>query len=110
MDDEIKALELEIAPPPGSLPAHKEEPDFWLELPRSFSFTAARFELPLNMSSLVELGPVDYLSRCLHRLDIGLPDLGLPDHGLPDLGLPDIGPPDTSLSAPAGVSSTTRSS
>ena len=79
----------------------QEEPDFWLELPRSFSFTAARlslttirwsqtnfeyddawkqqfcdrflkptsrFELPLNMSSLCGLGPVDFLSRFKCRL------------------------------------------
>jgi len=55
VDDEIRALELEIAPPAGSLPAHKEEPDFWLELPRSFSFTAARFCIKLiKVSSAIE--------------------------------------------------------
>ena len=62
VDDEIRALEVEIEPPPGTV-VHREEADFWLELPRTFSFTAARFELPLDMSSLSSMTPVDYLSR-----------------------------------------------
>ena len=62
VNDEIKALELEIEPPPGTF-NHKEEADFWLELPRTFSFTSARFELPLDMSSLVNMTPVEYLSK-----------------------------------------------
>ena len=41
VNDEIKALVLEIEPPPGTF-SHKEEADFWLELPRTFSFTSAR--------------------------------------------------------------------
>ena len=41
----------------------KAEADFWLELPRTFSFTAARFELPLDINSLSGMTPVDYLSR-----------------------------------------------
>ena len=41
MNDEIRALEAEIEPPPGTF-QHKEEADFWLELPRTFSFTSAR--------------------------------------------------------------------
>lgn len=62
VDDEIRALEAEIEPPPGTV-IHREESDFWLELPRTFSFTSARFELPLDMNSLVSMTPVDYLSR-----------------------------------------------
>ena len=62
VNDEIKALELEIEPPPGTFD-HKEEADFWLELPRTFSFTSARFELPLDMSSLVNMTPVEYLAK-----------------------------------------------
>ena len=41
VNDEIRALEAEIEPPPGTF-QHKEEADFWLELPRTFSFTSAR--------------------------------------------------------------------
>ena len=62
VNDELKALEAEIEPPPGTF-SHREEPDFWLELPRSFSFNSARFELPLDMSSLMSMTPVQYLSR-----------------------------------------------
>ena len=62
VNDEIKALMEEIEPPPGAF-THQEEPDFWLELPRSFSFNSARFELPLDMSSLMNMTPVQYLSR-----------------------------------------------
>ena len=61
VNDELKALEAEIEPPPGTF-AHREEPDFWLELPRTFSFTSARFELPLDIASLVSMTPVNYLS------------------------------------------------
>ena len=43
VNDEIKALVAEIEPPPGTF-THREEADFWLELPRTFSFTSARFE------------------------------------------------------------------
>ena len=62
VDDEIKALVAEIEPPPGTF-SHQEEPDFWLELPRSFSFNSARFELPLDISSLSGMTPVQYLAR-----------------------------------------------
>ena len=41
----------------------REESDFWLELPRTFSFTAARFELPLDMAELASLTPVQFLAR-----------------------------------------------
>ena len=41
VNEEIRALEAEIEPPPGTF-QHKEEADFWLELPRTFSFTSAR--------------------------------------------------------------------
>ena len=61
VNDELKALEAEIEPPPGTF-SHREEPDFWLELPRTFNFTSARFELPLDIGSLVVMSPVDYLS------------------------------------------------
>ena len=61
VNDELKALEAEIEPPPGTF-SHREEPDFWLELPRTFSFTSARFELPLDIASLVVMTPVSYLS------------------------------------------------
>lgn len=46
VNDEIKALVAEIEPPPGTF-THHEEADFWLELPRTFSFTSARSELLL---------------------------------------------------------------
>ena len=62
VNDEIKALVAEIEPPPGTF-SHHEEADFWLELPRTFSFTSARFELPLDMSSLAGMEPVDFLAR-----------------------------------------------
>ena len=61
VDDEIKALVAEIEPPPGTF-NHMEEPDFWLELPRSFSFNSARFELPLDISCLSKMTPVQYLA------------------------------------------------
>ena len=48
VNEELRSLEAEIEPPPGSF-NHKEEADFWLELPRTFSFTSARFELPLDL-------------------------------------------------------------
>ena len=48
VNEELRTLEAEIEPPPGSF-NHKEEADFWLELPRTFSFTSARFELPLDL-------------------------------------------------------------
>ena len=44
VNDEIRALEAEIEPPPGTF-QHKEEADFWLELPRTFSFTSARLDM-----------------------------------------------------------------
>ena len=62
VNDELKALEAEIEPPPGTF-SHKEEADFWLELPRTFSFTSARFELPLDLGSMANTTPVQYLSR-----------------------------------------------
>ena len=81
VNDEIKALVAEIEPPPGTF-THREEADFWLELPRTFSFTSARFdqaeiskrlkmkdnmnirfELPLDMNTLVGMEPVDFLAR-----------------------------------------------
>ena len=62
VNDEIRALVAEIEPPPGTY-SHHEEADFWLELPRTFSFTSARFELPLDMSSLAGMEPVDFLAR-----------------------------------------------
>lgn len=34
-----------------------------MELPRTFSFTAARFELPLDMAELASLTPVQFLAR-----------------------------------------------
>ena len=41
----------------------EESNDFWLNLPRTFSYQSSRFELPLDISVLVTLTPLDYLSR-----------------------------------------------
>lgn len=40
-----------------------DEVDFWLQLPRTFSNHSSRFELPIDMSELTEMTPVEYLSR-----------------------------------------------
>ena len=40
-----------------------DEIDFWLRLPRTFSLQSARFELPLDMSLLADMTPIEYLTR-----------------------------------------------
>ena len=41
----------------------EDQNDFWLSLPRTFSYQSSRFELPLNISVLTEISPLDYVSR-----------------------------------------------
>lgn len=36
---------------------------FWLSLPRVFSYRSSRFELPVSISQLADMSPVEYLSR-----------------------------------------------
>ena len=42
---------------------HEKDQDFWLEVPRSSSCISSRFELPLDINSLSNMCPVEYLSR-----------------------------------------------
>ena len=43
--------------------SEEDQNDFWLSLPRTFSYQSSRFELPLNISVLCEMSPLDYVSR-----------------------------------------------
>ena len=42
---------------------HEKDQEFWLKVPRSFSCISSRFELPLDINSLSNMCPVEYLSR-----------------------------------------------
>lgn len=52
--DELLKLQHELAIP-------KLNSDFWILLPRMFSRSSARFELPMNSSSLSRMTPLDYV-------------------------------------------------
>lgn len=65
VEAEIRELEKELKLP-GRISTEEnenEEQDFWLSLPRTFSYQSSRFELPLNISLLSEMTPLDYLQR-----------------------------------------------
>jgi len=52
--DELLKLQHELAIP-------KLNSDFWILLPRMFTRSSARFELPMNSSSLSQMTPLDYV-------------------------------------------------
>ena len=64
VEAEIRELEKELKLP-GRLSQDQsdEDKDFWLSLPRTFSYQSSRFELPLDISVLSKMVPLDYLSR-----------------------------------------------
>ena len=66
VEAEIRELEKELKLP-GKISMDEadgeEANDFWLSLPRTFSYQSSRFELPLNMSVLSDMLPLDYLQR-----------------------------------------------
>ena len=65
VEAEIRELEKELKIP-GRISTEENEEnetDFWLSLPRTFSHQSSRFELPLDISLLSEMSPLDYLQR-----------------------------------------------
>ena len=87
VEAEIRRLDKELALPLKLSTEENEDADFWLQLPRTFSYQSSRywilevllnpflstcfqrhlffsrFELPLDMSMLEDMTPVDYLER-----------------------------------------------
>ena len=64
VEAEIRELEKELKLPGRlSQDQSEEDKDFWLSLPRTFSYQSSRFELPLDISVLSKMVPLDYLSR-----------------------------------------------
>jgi hypothetical protein len=64
IEAEIRELEkeLRVSGKMGSDNAD-DEGDFWLSLPRTFSYQSSRFELPLDISVLSDMTPLEYLAR-----------------------------------------------
>jgi len=63
IEAEIRQLARDVALPPKLNIEDNEDADFWLNLPRTFSFQSSRFELPLDMTVLEDMMPMDYLAR-----------------------------------------------
>ena len=65
VEAEIRELEKELKIPGriSTETSEEEKIDFWLSLPRTFSYQSSRFELPLDISVLSEMTPLDYVSR-----------------------------------------------
>ncbi len=57
MESEIRELDKELKLP-GFMSTEADEADFWLQLPRTFSYQSSRFELPLDMSVLTDMPPI----------------------------------------------------
>ena len=67
VEQEIRELEKELKLPSklstDQIGEDDEACDFWLSLPRTFSYQSSRFELPLDIAQLNVMTPLDYLSR-----------------------------------------------
>ncbi|XP_040576743.1 uncharacterized protein [Lepeophtheirus salmonis] len=65
VDQEILDLEKELSIPPKTNKNEDDEEgeDFWLLIPRTFSSQSSRFELPMELSLLNGISPIEYLSR-----------------------------------------------
>ncbi|CAB4056469.1 unnamed protein product [Lepeophtheirus salmonis] len=65
VDQEILDLEKELSIPAKTNKNEDDEEgeDFWLLIPRTFSSQSSRFELPMELSLLNGISPIEYLSR-----------------------------------------------